>query len=292
MAALSETRDAGPARQGTLLVVLSAVAFSTAGWFTRLIDLDVWTVLFWRGLFGGLFIALWVVARDRAAAIGTLRSIGGVGIVAAICSALATICFLNALRLTTVADVMVIGATAPFVSAGLAWVWTGARERPATLVASGMALLGIVVMAGEAIAGGRLLGNLLALAMTLLISTMMVAIRRQRAVCMLPAAALSAFLCALLVGPWAAPGSVAAGDLPGLFLFGTMQFGLGLVLLTLGTRRISAARAALLGALDTPLAPTLVWLGIGEVPSAATLVGGAIVLAAVVADIVVPTADP
>ena len=72
-----------------------------------------------------------------------------------------------------------------------------------------------------------------------------------------------------------------------LALFGTLQFGLGMLLLTTGTRLISATRSALVGALETPLAPALVWLAFGEVPPLATCVGGAIVLAAVVGDLLV-----
>src|SRR5262249_45730932 len=153
----------------------------------------------------------------------------------------------NALRETTVADVLVINATAPFVTAALAWAWTGVRERRSTFIASSVALIGVVVTVADAFDGSRLLGNALALLMTLLLSGMMGAIRRQRAVCMLPAAALSAFLCALLVWPWAHPGSASGADFTNLFLFGTLQFGLGLLLVTMGTRLISAARSALIG---------------------------------------------
>lgn len=271
---------------GVTLVVLSAVAFSTAGFFTRLIDVDVWTMLFWRGLFGGLLIAGYVVWRHGAVtAVAAFRAIDRAGLVAAVCSAAATICFINALRQTTVADVLVINATAPFMTAGLAWAWTGARERWTTLAASGVALLGVVVTVGAAVGSGRLLGNVLALVMTLLISAMMVVIRRHRDVSMLPAASLSAFLCAAVVWPWADPASATGSNFVNLVLFGTLQFGLGLLLLTAGTRLISATRSALVGALETPLAPALVWLAFGEVPSLMTCLGGAIVLLAVVGDL-------
>ena len=75
---------------GGLLIVASAAAFSLAGFFTRLIPLDAWTLLFWRGLYGGLFIAayaLWLHGRDTLAAI---RSIGRAGLLAAACSTVAT----------------------------------------------------------------------------------------------------------------------------------------------------------------------------------------------------------
>ena len=273
--------------RGAVLILLSAVAFSAAGFFTRLIDADAWTMLFWRGLFGGLFIAGYVWCRDGADAFTTLRRIGRLGLLAAVCSAVATICFINALRQTTVADVLVINATAPFVAAAIAWAWTGERERRSTFVASSVALLGVVVMVVDAAGSGRWLGNLLAVVMTVLISAMMVVIRRQRAVCMLPAASLSAFLCALLAWPLAEPASVSGDDFGYLILFGTLQFGLGLLLLTLGTRLISAPRSALIGALETPLAPALVWLAFGEVPTLMACIGGVIVLGAVVADLLV-----
>ena len=50
---------------GTLLLVASAMAYSTAGFFTRLIEVDAWTLLFWRGLFGGGFLAVVVVFQER-----------------------------------------------------------------------------------------------------------------------------------------------------------------------------------------------------------------------------------
>src|SRR5258705_377056 len=114
------TGDRSQSWQGVTLVVLSACAFSTAGFFTRLIDTDVWTMLFWRGLFGGLFIAGYVIWRERAGALVASRRIGLPGLVAAGCSTAATICFINALRQTTAADVLVINATAPFITAGAA----------------------------------------------------------------------------------------------------------------------------------------------------------------------------
>ena len=271
--------------QGTALVLASSFAFSTAGLFTRLVETDVWTLLFWRGLFAGLLIMGYVVWRDGKRTLASTRRIGRPGLVAAGCSTAATICFINALRETAVADVMVIGATTPFMTAAMAWAWTGVRERRTTLLASGMALLGVVVTVVPAPVTGLLLGMLLALAMTILISAMMVVMRHHREVCMLPAAALSAFLCTLVVWPLAEPAAVTAGDFAWLVLFGTMQFGLGQLLLTIGLRSVSATRSALISGLETPLAPALVWLVLGEAPALMTCVGGTIVLAAVVWDL-------
>src|SRR5215475_12805267 len=172
VASLSNTSDSGAGWRGATLVVLSAFAFSTAGYFTRLIDNDVWTMLFWRVVFGGLFIGGCVFLREGSGTLAAFRRIGRIGLLAAACSALATICFINALRETTVADVLVINATAPFVAAALAWAWTGVRERRSTFLASTVALLGVIATVADASDGGRLLGNALALLMTVLISGM------------------------------------------------------------------------------------------------------------------------
>jgi drug/metabolite transporter (DMT)-like permease len=284
------TLSAAPERtaRGELLILASAIAFSTAGYFTRLIPEDAWTVLFWRGIFGGLFIAGYVVCCHRGATLTAVRSVGWVGLIAAACSAAATICYVNALRRTTVADVNIIYATAPFVSALLAWLWTGARERASTLLASLVVLLGVGVTFNAAWLGGHLLSDLLALAMTLLMSIMTVIIRHHRTVSMLPAAGLSAFLAALAVLPAAHPAAAFGPHFIWYVLFGTTQFGLGLLLLTVGQRLISAARASLIYAIEVPLGCIWVWLAFNEVPPTATMVGGAIVMLAVVGDLLTP----
>lgn len=269
---------------GPLLILGSALAFSTAGLFTRVLPTDIWTLLFWRGVFGGLLIAGFILWRQRGATPAAFRAIGWPGLFAGACSTAATICFVSALRLTTVADVTIIYATAPFIAAGLAWLWLRERPTAATLAASLFALIGVGVMFDAVVSAGHLAGNLIALTMAGLMAAMMVVIRRHRAVSMLPASCLSAFACALIVLPLAQPLAVTAREFGLLALFGTTQFGLGLLLLTLGSRLISAARASLIANLELPVAPFWVWLAFGEVPSVSTLVGGAIVMGAVALD--------
>lgn len=273
---------------GTVLLAASAAAYSTAGFFTRLIHVDAMTMLFWRGIFAGLFLTAMVAWRERGHVAKSVRAIGRDGLLIALCSALATVCFLNAFRLSSVADVMVIDATIPFLTAGIAWLLIGEREDRITLLATLAAVAGVAVMAGPAIASGHLLGNLLALGMALLMSVVLVLIRRNPGVSMLPAVALSAFLCALIVLPYAQPFAVDRVEMLELFLFGTTQFGMGLLLLALGTPLVSATRGTLIGTLQTPLATFWVWLAFAETPAVATLAGGAIVLAAVLGDIALP----
>ncbi len=269
---------------GTIVLVASAAAYSTAGFFTRLIPVDAWTLLFWRGLFAGAFISLIIAARHHGRVMQAIRATGWEGLVVALCSAVATVCFLNAMRLTAVADVMVIDAAIPFITAALAWAILRERESAWTLAATLAAFVGMAIMAGPAIAQGRALGDALAFAMAALMALVIVLIRRKQGVDMTPAVCASAFLCSLIVAPFAAPLAVDARAFGLLALFGVSQFGLGLLLLAIGTRMVSATRGALIGTLQTPLATLWVWLAFAEAPAPLTLVGGAIVLAAVVAD--------
>jgi drug/metabolite transporter (DMT)-like permease len=270
---------------GVLLIVLSSIAYSAAGFFTRLIALDPWTMLFWRGLFGGAMILCVIAASERGRIIAATRAIGLPGCAAAVCSTAATVLFLNALRRTSVADVVVIFAATPFLTAAIGWLWLRTREPWSTLAASIAALAGVTVMMSGAAAEGHLIGDLFAIGTTVCMSIVLLIVRRYRATSMLPAACLSALLCPIAVLPFALPVLPGAADMTLLFLFGTVQFGLGLVFLTLGGRLVSATENALISTVETPLAVAWVWICFGEAPSAASIVGGLVVLTAVVAHV-------
>jgi drug/metabolite transporter (DMT)-like permease len=267
---------------GTALLAGSAAAYSLAGYFTRLIPLDVMTLLFWRGIFGGIMITALVLIQYRGGAWSATRAIGWQGLGVAAMGVISSYLYLAAFRHTTVADVSIIYATLPFVTAGLAWVMLREREGWRVLASSLVALLGVGIMTGGAIRAGHLAGDLLAFAMTLTFALTMVLMRRGgRHVSMMPAVAIMCFLSALAAAPFARIGPLGHLPMLHLVLFGTCQLGLGLVFLALGMRRVGATRAALIGLLDTPLAPFWVWLAFSEVPPLLTLLGGAIVMAAV-----------
>jgi drug/metabolite transporter (DMT)-like permease len=267
--------------KGILLIILSAIAYSSAGFFTRLIHLDAWTMLFWRGLFAGLMIFCVIAVQERHRTGPAIRAIGRPGIAAALCSTAATIFYINALRHTSVADVAVLFAIAPFITAGLGWLWFRVKEPWVTLAASFVAVLGVSTMMGGAITEGHLLGDILGFGMAFCMAIMMLIIRDRHETPMLPAACLSALLCPVLVWPFATPLDVSTIDLAKLFLFGTTQFGLGLVFLTIGGQMVSATENALINTLETPLAVAWVWICFAEVPTMTSFVGGIIVMAAV-----------
>ena len=272
-------------RLGVLFVTISAVAWSTAGFFTRLIPLDAWTILFWRGIFGGLFIAGYIVWQHRRETIRVYRSMGWPGWLFTLCSTVGMTAFIPALKLTTVANVAIIYATVPFVTAVLAWIWLRERTTAATWIASALAFGGVLITLGGSRLGAHSWGDLLAFLMTAALAVMMVISRRHRDIPMVPAAALSNLLGSVVSLPWSAPLSAGSTDLAYLALFGFCQMTLGLTLFVLGARLIPAAHTALIGALETPLAPLWVWLAFSELPSGNVFSGGAIVMVAVIGHI-------
>ena len=274
-------------RRGIALVLAAAVAWSTAPFFTRLLHLDSWTILFWRGLFGGGLIAALLVLMQGRAGLRDLVTIGKNGWLVASLSTLGMVSFIPALQLTSVSNVAIIIATGPFVAAVLAWIWLGEAARSRTLLASLVALCGVVIIVGDARAGADILGIGLACLMTLAIAAMTVAVRRHRGTPMVAAAALSNLLGSLVSIPFAHGISGVTGtDLFVLAMFGFFQVALGLTLFVLGSRLLPSGRASLIATLETPLMPFWIWLAFQEVPTLRALLGGALVMGAVVADIV------
>jgi drug/metabolite transporter (DMT)-like permease len=269
-----------------VLVTLSAVIWSTAGFFTRLIATDTWTLLFWRSVFGALFLLAALVRQERSDALRAIGTMGWAGWGVSILSAGVILTYLGALRLTAVADVMIIQATLPFAVAGLAWLAMREPSSRLTILASGLATVGVVVMLGGAPLAGNPWGIALAFVTTLLYAGVIVLLRWHREVPMTAAALVSALLGSAVTWPFARPTAVSGADLVYLMVFGMTQTGLAFLLLTKGSRLIPATETALISALETPLAPVWVWAPFGEAPTAAAMVGGTIVLGAVVGHVV------
>ncbi|GAB2174880.1 DMT family transporter [Dongia sp. agr-C8] len=272
-------------RLGLILVTGAAVAWSTAGYFTRLIPLDNWTLLFWRGVFAAIGIFAFMLVKDGRDAWRQFGRLRGPGWLFAIISGAGMTAYITALTLTTVAHVAIIYCIAPFVAAALAFLLM--RERPTlvSIAASCVALIGVAVMVGLGGGEGSLLGDFLALLMTVGLAAMMVISRRYRDIPIMAAACLSAILSSAAAWPMIAPVLPPSEQLFQLALFGLVNSAIGIVLFTLGARLLPAVETALITALDAPLAPIWVWLAFAETPGRATILGGALVLGAVLANI-------
>ena len=274
-------------RKGIVLVVAAAIAWSTAPFFTRLLPFNSWTILFWRGLFGGALIATILVLLQGRSGLQDFTRMEKSGWLVASLSTLGMVCFIPALQLTSTSNVAIIIATGPFVTAALAWIWLREVPRLRTTLASIVALCGIAIIVGGARVGSDILGLALACIMTVAIAAMTVIVRQHRNTSMVAAAALSNILGCVVSIPFAQGIAAVTGfDLFIFAMFGFFQVALGLTLYMLGSRLLPSGQAALIATLETPLMPFWVWLAFQEMPSSRALVGGALVMGAVIADII------
>ncbi len=275
------TAAAAQYRRGALLVAGGALAWSSSGLIVRMTTTDAWSTLFWRSVFACTFLILYVALRDRGATVAGFRNLGLPGLGVAVSFATSMGCFILALKETAVANVLIFQAAAPFVAAVLAWVWLRERVSPGGAVAICATMVGIVVMVSDSVAQGRVYGDMLSAVMGISFAVMVVLARRHRAVPMTAATCVATALTGIVALPFATM-SVVPGDLALLALFGIGQMGLGLIMFTSGVRLIPAADAGLITVLEVIAAPIWVWLAFGENPGARAIVGGSIVLAAVV----------
>lgn len=270
----------GSRAYGLALVALATVLWSTAGLFVRMVELDIWTIQLWRSVFGSLSLILIVVAEHGLRTPDAVRSIGRPGLVAIPLAAVAMLAYIAALKLTTVANVLIVYATVPFLAAGVAYAWIGERVGRRTLIAAGAALVGVVVMAGSATRPEDVLGASLSFLMTLAFAILVVMARRYPSLKMGVINAAAAALCAAVCWPFAVGGVPGAFDLAILAVLGITTLSLGFLLFLAGSRYVPASEAGLVALLDVVLGPMWVWLAYGENPGTPAILGGAIVLSA------------
>jgi len=278
----SDARPASQHRLGLLLVAGAATVWSAGGPISRLIGTDPWTTVFWRSVSATLALLLFIAIRERGRVIPTFRRLGWPGLVMALCFAMGSTSFIVALRLTTVANVLILQATAPFIAGILGWILMGERVRPRSWLTMAAALVGIVIMVWDSLTRGSLLGSLLSLLVGLGFAGAIVTTRRHHDVQMAPATCLATIFGALVAAPFATPLAISTNDLALCCMFGAGQLAVGLILFTYGARLAPAAEVGIVSVLENILGPVWVWLAFGENPGGAVILGGTIVLAALI----------
>jgi drug/metabolite transporter, DME family len=273
---------------GALYVLAAGLSWSFTGIFLRLAPhLDSWQFLVWRSL--GVACAFVLITRAtksgsfprRLAAMGR----AGVLVVSALC--LASIAFIIAMKSTTVANALFLSSCAPLFAAALGYLFLGERLslRQAASVALGFAGLGIIV--GGGIEAGKFTGNLCAILTALGFACASVGMRLGPGRDYTPAVlsygilvcALAASVCLVNKATIFPPPFETLSAFSGGFL----AMGVGFAFFLRGAPHVPAAAQTVLAQTETIFGPIWVWLAFGETPAAATMIGGAIILAAIVA---------
>jgi len=272
--------------RASIFVLMSAAMFSTAGLFMGLLDTPLWTIVFWRSAFTLMFTIVLVVCRQNRLA---LLGLDGHALVASLMSASATLSFIPALRLTSVANVAVIHASLPLLTTMLAVLVSNEPISLRTTAFSVVAAAGtIVIFAGSVSSSVGIIGDVLALAMTTCMAFMTIALRRSKTPTVLGMIGLSSAVSMIVATLIADRFAVTGREIWLLASFAFFQTSIGLVFYAKGARLLPPAATALLCLAEVPLSILSVWLAYGARPPWQTACGGALVLLAVIAELIGP----
>jgi drug/metabolite transporter (DMT)-like permease len=272
--------------RGVVLVVLAAMLWSLMGLLIRAMEAaGVWAILFWRSLFLIPVLVAWLAFTSGGRPLAAIRAAGRAGLVGGAGLVVAFAGAIHAIQTTTIANAVFLFAASPLLAALIGRAVLGERVRPHSWVAIAVALVGVAVMVREGLALGGGWGTLTALLSAAGFAVFTVALRAGRRGDMLPAVLIGGVLSAA-VGAAAALATgaglaVPARDLGLAALMGAGILGLGMTLYTAGSRSVPAVDLTLLSMIEVLLAPLWAFLVLGEGATAATLAGGAIVLAAI-----------
>ena len=269
-------------RHAVLLMICAASLWSIAGVFTRHLEsARGFEVTFWRSFFAAVFVAGVMIREYGRAFVPRLRLLGRLGFVSGCMWATMYSCFMISLTMTTVANTSIMESLAPLFTAFLAWLVLRERIAARTWWAIAAAALGMGWMfAGSlsAVDSRGLMGMLIGLGVPIASSINTIVLKkRAHAVDLIPAVFVGGAISALAMLPFAFPFQASWHDIAILAILGFFQLGLPCSMLVKASASLSAPEIALLSLLEVLLAPVWAWLGAGEVPAMATIVGGSIV---------------
>ena len=284
-------------RKGVMLAAMAGLIWSSGAAIARGLTTDSWTTIFWRGIFACAFLSIFVAFRNRGRFISVFKGMGWPGVAMALSFATASSSFVIALDHTSVAHVLFLVGVSPFIAAIVGWLFLREPVRRGTWIAIGAVCAGIAIMESDTWGTGGLVGDLFGLLMASGFAVGTVIMRRYRQVRMTPAAALAACFGMLFALVQGASLEVGGSDLALLALFGAGQLGVGLAFFTAGARLIPAAEAALCSLIELALGPLWVWLIYREALDPLAMIGGGLIIGAVVCNTVfdrsaAPSAPP
>ena len=272
-------------RRGILQLVASGFFLSTAGIALRLVEqADGWQILFYRSFALSVTILVILVFQKRSRFFDEFRGLGWNDCLLAVFLGTGFVAYVFALLYNTVANALFIFSCAPFLAGFLGWILLGERVATRTWFAIGVAMAGLAVMVGSEMAVSRYLGTLLALWIPIAYAASIIAVRRSKRDNMLVALCLAGLVAGGLSAFFVTDYALTPRDLIISLYLGVFQVGVGFTLVVLGSRYVPAAQVGLLALVEPVLAPIWAWMGVGEVPGLATIVGGTIIFLAIGTD--------
>ena len=268
---------------GPLLILTGGFCLSWGGLILRSFEsATIWQILFYRSIFFLWVLIAFILLTYGKNTFKKIKEAGVPGLIGGIFLSTNFVAYMYSMMETTVANVVFIISTQTVFLPIVAYIFLKEKISPRGYVAIVLAMIGVTLMIGDSLGTGSLKGNLAALTIPINFSVLVLIIRKYPKVDMIPAI-FYAGIFSCLYGLFLLEGlSISTKDIWLSFLLGVPQLAFGFIFITIGSRTTPAVMVGLLMLMESIFAPIWVWLFYNEIPPASVLIGGIIILSAVV----------
>ena len=267
---------------GPLLVFLGAVFLSFGGLIVKSFEgANLWQILFWRQLFFVFIISIYLTMNYKKDVFNKIYLSGFPGLIGGIILGIGFSSYVFAMYNTTVANTNFIIQTQTIFLAIFGYFFLKEKISIITLISIILAISGLLLMLGNSLSGGKMLGNIIAFIMPITFASLILIVRKYPHLDMVPLQ-LVAGMVALLIGFFVSNKIlISTYDIFLAFLSGTFQLGLGFIFITIGARKTLSAMVGIIMLTEAILGPFWAWLFVNEDASLYTIIGGSIIIFAV-----------
>ena len=267
---------------GPLLVFLGACSLSFGGLIVKSFEgATLWQILFWRTVFFLLVISLYLIITYKKKVLKSFYDSGIPGFLGGFVLSFGFCGYVFAMYNTTVANANFIIQTQTIFLAIFGYFFLKEKISSITLASIILAISGILLMVGSSLSPGQMTGNIAAFLMPISFAVLILVVRKYPNVDMVPAQFIAGIF-ALLIGFLMSEKILISGhDIFLGFLAGFIQLGFGFILITIGAQRTPSAMVGIIMLTEAVLGPIWAWLFVNEQPPFIVLIGGSIVIFAV-----------
>ena len=268
---------------GYILLLFGGFCLSWGGFIVRSFEqATVWEILFLRSFFFLLALTIFLISIYKRKTIKIIKESGLPGVLGGFVMSFSFVAFVVAMSNTTVANVVFIISTQTMFLAIFGYFYLKEKVSLTGSISIFLAMSGITIMVGDSISTGSLFGNLVALAIPINFSILVMIIRKNTNLDMVPAIFYSGIF-SLMYGFFLAESFVfTLHDIFMGFLLGVPQLALGFICITIGSRTTASATVGLLMLMETLCGPLWVWLFLNEIPPLSVFIGGAVIILAII----------
>ena len=268
---------------GYILLLFGGFCLSWGGFIIRSFEeASIWQILFLRSFFFLLALIAFLFVTYKKNTFNIIKESGLPGLLGGFVLSFSFVAFVVAMSNTTVANVVFIISTQTMFLAIFGYFYLKEKVSLIGLISILLAMSGIIIMVGDSISGGSLFGNIVALAIPINFAILVMIIRKNTKVDMVPAIFYSGIF-SLIYGFFLAESFVfTKHDLWMGFLLGVPQLAVSFICITIGSRTVESATVGILMLMETLCAPLWVWLFLNEIPPISVFIGGAVIISAII----------